>query len=181
MPGGLRARLKHSIDRARGGLIDPAALLQTLERLASDGLIPEERAAVLRAGLPHQIESSRYVLGHLGAHLGIGAVFAFDLVPLPLGTIGRVSWVAGNRVVEQLRGNRARARVHSLGVFLIAAIPFLGYAAYLLPLRRQSRELTFLLANHTWLARTGRTYEEFVAGRSAPVRRAARWLVPSPR
>ena len=106
-------------------------------------------------------------------------MFAFDLVPLPLGTISRVSWVAGSRLIEQLRGNAGRARVHSLAVFLVAAIPLLGYAAYLLPLRRQSTELAFVLANHTWLVRTGRTYEQFVANTYRPVRRVARWLVPS--
>jgi hypothetical protein len=173
-----RQRLRQSIARARGGLVDPEALRETLERLTAEGSLSHERAAELRSRLDDQIDRSRYVLGHLGAHLGIAAVFAFDVIPLPLGTLSRVSWVAGNRVVEQLRGNTARARVHSLPVFLIAAIPLLGYAAYLLPLRRQSSELTFLLANHSWLARTGRTYEQFVSDTYRPVRRLARWLVP---
>src|SRR5262245_29005050 len=179
MPGSFRQRLQQSIARARRGLIDPDALVETLERLSAEGVISEAQAGALRASLPGHLDGSRYILGHLGAHLGIAAVFAFDLVPLPLGTVSRVSWVAGNRRVEQIRGNASRARVHSLAVFLIAAIPLLGYAAYLLPLRRQSHELAFVLANHTWLARTGRTYEEFVAGTYPPVRRVARWLVPS--
>src|SRR5262245_41423885 len=172
--------MRSSIAVARGQVVDSAALLETLERLAADSAISQERATALRTNLPVQIEKSRYVLSHLGAHLGIAAVFAFDLVPLPLGTISRVLWVAGNRVAEQLRGNLERARLHSLPVLLIAAIPLLGYSAYLLPLRRQSRELTFLMANHAWLARTGRTYEQFVTTRSRPVQRLARWLVPAP-
>jgi hypothetical protein len=177
---GFGERLKQSIARARGRLIDPDALAETLERLSAEGAISEARAVSLRANLPGHIDSSRYIVGHLGAHLGIAAVFAFDLVPLPLGTVSRVSWVAGNRLVEHLRGNPSRARVHSLAVFLVAAIPLLGYGAYLLPLRRQSAELTFVLANHTWLVRTGRTYEQFVANTYSPIRRIARWLVPSP-
>jgi hypothetical protein len=180
MPGGFRDRLQRSIARARGRLVDPAALAETLERLAADGALSEARAVSLRESLPEQLERSRYILGHLGAHLGIAAVFAFDLVPLPLGTVSRVTWVAGNRVVEHVRGDASRARVHSLAVFLIAAVPLLGYGAYLLPLRRQSAELAFVLANHTWLARTGRTYEQFVAGAWPPLRRVARWLVPHP-
>ncbi len=172
-------RLQQSIARARGRLIDPDALLQTLERLTA-GAISESRAASLRESLPSQIDESRYILSHLGAHLGIAAVFAFDIVPLPLGTASRVSWVAGNRLVEHLRGDSGRARVHSLAVFLVAAVPLLGYGAYLLPLRRQSAELAFLLVNNTWLARTGRTYEQFVADTRPPVRRIARWLAPSP-
>ena len=178
MPGAFRQRLKQSIAGARGSLIDPEALVQTLEHLSSEGAISEARAAALRTSLPRHVESSRYILSHLGAHLGIAAVFAFDLAPLPLGTVSRVSWVAGNRAIEQLRGNASRASVHSLAVFLVAAIPLLGYGAYLLPLRRQSTELAFVLANHTWLVRTGRTYEHFVANTYRPVRRIARWLVP---
>ena len=177
---GFRERLQQSIARARGRLIDADALAQTLERLSAEGAISEARAASLRASLPGHIERSGYILSHLGAHLGIAAVFAFDLVPLPLGTVSRVSWVAGNRLVEHVRGNPSRARVHSVAVLLIAAIPLLGYGAYLLPLRRQSTELAFVLANHTWLVRTGRTYEQFVANTYSPIRRIARWLVPYP-
>ena len=176
----LRQRFRQSIARARARLIDPDALAGTLERLSADGVISPAAAASLQARLPAHIESSRYILGHLGAHVGIAAVFAFDFVPLPLGTLSRVCWVAGNRVVAQFRGDPSRARVHSFAVLLIAAIPFLGYGAYLLPLRRESPELAFVLANHTCLVRTGRTYEQFVASTYAPVRRMARWLVPLP-
>ncbi len=176
---GYRQRLEAAIERARGQIADPEALDRTLTRLVDDGHVPPARAAALRAELPAHLERSGYVLGHLGAHLGIAMVFAFDVIPLPLGTISRVLWVAGNRGVETLRGNRARARVHSIGVLAIAAIPLLGYAAYLLPLRRDSAELSFLLANHAWLARTGRTYEQLVAGARPGVRRLARWLVPA--
>jgi hypothetical protein len=181
MLAAFRERLQQSIARARARLIDPDALLQTLERLTADDVISGVRAASLRTSLPGQLDESRYILAHLGAHLGIAAVFAFDIVPLPLGTLCRVSWVAGNRLVERLRGDASHARVHSLAVFPFAAIPLLGCGAYLLPLRRQSAELAFLLANHAWLARTGRTYEQFVADTHPPIRLIARWLVPSPR
>ena len=174
------AGLYHSLASAREKLVDPEALSRTLERLSADGVISGARADSLRASLPSQLDGSRYVLAHLGAHLGIGALFAFDLVPLPLGTVARVAWVAGNRLVEQWRGEAEQARVHSLAVLCVAAIPLLGYGAYLLPLRRQSTELAFVLANHAWLARTGRSYEQFVTDAPAPVRRIARWLVPLP-
>jgi hypothetical protein len=45
---------------------------------------------------------------------------------------------------------------------------------------RPRAELVFLLANRTWLTRTGRTYERFVASTHPLVRRIGRWLVPSP-
>ena len=170
--------LRRRIEEVQSGLGDQSSLQTTLDRLVADGEISAERAVALRDAIPGQIRTSRYVLRHLGAHLGIGVVFAFDLVPLPLGTIARVSWVAGNRIVEGVRGNRTRAKIHSLGVLVIAAVPWLGYAAYLLPLRRHSPELAFVLANHTWLDRTGRTYERFLAESRSPVRRIGRWLVP---
>ena len=170
--------LREQIREARSGLADQSALQATLDRLVADGEISPEFAVALREAFPGQLRTARYVLGHLGAHLGIGVVFAFDLVPLPLGTIARVSWVAGNRIGETVRGNRDRARIHSLAVFLIAAVPWFGYAAYLLPLRRHSPELAFVLANHTWLERTGRSYERFLAESRSPVRRIGRWLVP---
>jgi hypothetical protein len=148
--------------------------------LVADEVLSEHRAASLRATLRSDLDRSRYILRHLGAHLAIGAIFAFDLVPIPPGTIARVCWVAGSRIVESARRNLSRARVHSAGVLMIAAVPWLGYAAYLLPLRRQSTELAFVLANHTWLSRTGRTYEQFLVTTRAPVRRLGRWLVPLP-
>ena len=176
MPRPLRERIAET----QSALVDAQRLDATLAQLVEEGVLSPERAAELRGALPEQLEDSRYVLRHLAAHLSIGAIFAFDLVPLPLGTIARVSWVAGSRGVESWRRNRERAQVHSLPVFLIAAIPWFGYAAYLLPLRRQSGELAFVLANQTWLSRTGRSYEQFLGDTRAPIRRLGRWLVPAP-
>ncbi len=170
--------LQQAISDSREQLLEPAALKITLGTLLEQRSITTRQAAALHALVPRQLQESSYLLGHLGAHLGIGVVFAFDVIPLPLGTVCRVLWVTGARLAETLKGNLEKARLHSLPVFLIAAIPWLGYAAYLLPLRRQSRELAFLLANHVWLLRTGRSYEEMVSERSLPVRRFCRWLVP---
>jgi hypothetical protein len=134
----LRKRIKRSVFEAQSRLVDVEALEKTLQRLVADGDISERDAGFLGIALRSQLDGSRYILSHLGAHLAIGAVFAFDLVPIPLGTI------------------------------------------YLLPLRRQSTELAFILANHTWLSRTGCSYEQFLGQRRSPVRRFARWLVPLP-
>ena len=130
--------------------------------------------------LKEQADESRYVMKNLGVHLSIGVVFAFDVIPLPLGTIARIGWVGMARLVETLRRNSKKARVHSLGVFLIAAIPWFGYAAYLLPLRRDSKELAFVLANDSWKERTGQFYEQFINSRSRLISKFARWLVPIP-
>jgi hypothetical protein len=172
-------KVRQAIARDTAELLDLEALRATLDRLVADGAIPQDEAEILYVRLPRQIVASRYALGHLGAHFAISAIFAFDVLPIPLATIGRVSWVAGNRLVESIRGNRDRARVHSLSVLAVAAIPWLGIGAYLLPLRRHNAELTFVLANRVWLSRKGRTYEEFAASAPLPIRRLARWLVPA--
>ena len=172
--------LRERIEDAQSRLADESALQATVERLVANGELSAECAVFVRDAVPAQLHTSRYVLRHLGAHLAIGAIFAFDLVPLPLGTIARVSWVAGSRLIESARRNHERARIHSLRVFLVAAIPWFGYVAYLIALRRHSPELAFVLANHTWLGRTGHTYEAFLGAASFPVRVVGRWLVPEP-
>jgi hypothetical protein len=155
-------------------------LLATVDRLHLDNEITDLQALRLRAELPIQYPQSRYVLKHFGAHLSIGVVFAFDVVPLPLGTIARVGWVAGARLTEMVRGNYDRARLHSLQVLLVAAIPWLGYVAYLIPLRKKNRSLAFVLANAAWMQRTGQSFEAALRRRSAVMSRLARRLVPLP-
>lgn len=176
----LRARFRKSLSDAEARLLDPDTLDRTLEALVEEAAITPRLAASLRVSVREQFQGSRYILKQLSVHLAIGAVFAFDVVPLPLGTIARVAWVAGSRVVETLRRNFERARVHSIGVLLLAAVPWVGYAAYLIPLRRHGAELAFVLANQTWLARSGTSYETFLASSRAPLRRLGRWLIPYP-
>jgi hypothetical protein len=165
---------------ARASLPSLPELERTIGELQADEMISEAQALQLRECLEEQLAGSGYVLKNLAVHLSIGVVFAFDVVPLPLGTIGRVGWVTFARLVETVRGNPEKARVHSPGVFLIAVIPWFGYAAYLLPLRRDSKELAFVIANTSWKARTGKSYEQFVASTSAVMSKFARWLVPLP-
>ena len=128
-------------------ITDPQRLAITIEGLVEDGTVTRSQAEHLRDSLQDQLGESRYILKNLAAHLSIGIVFAFDIVPLPLGTVARVCWVAFGRLIETIRGNSEKAKVHSLGVLLIAAIPWFGYAAYLLPLRRDNKELAFVIAN----------------------------------
>jgi protein-S-isoprenylcysteine O-methyltransferase Ste14 len=174
----LRVSLRDSIARSRRQLLDPAELDATIERLHTSGRLSEDRAALLRQQLPDLISRSAYVLRNLAAHLAIGVIFAFDLIPLPLGTIGRVLWVAGNRAYESAFGSRERAQVHSFKVLLVAAIPWLGYAAYLLPLRRESAEAAFLYAHHLSFSLNGVSFDEFLATKPRILQRAGEWLIP---
>jgi hypothetical protein len=172
--------LREAFAARRRELLQREGFERTIERLRGDGLLAEQTALGLREELHELMAGSRYVLGHLGAHAAIGAVFLLDPTPLPLGTLSRVGWVAGNRAVEALFGTPERARVHSLLVLGIAALPVLGYAAYLVPLRRESETAAFLFANHVSYALFDAPAERLVARAPRPLRRIARWLVPAP-
>jgi hypothetical protein len=171
---GLRARFA----ARRRELVQPGGLERTIERLTDDGVVGADEADALRAELPQLLAGSGYVLRHLGAHAAIGGVFLLDVIPLPLGTACRVLWVAGSRAFERLFGSRERARVHSLLVLVIAAVPVLGYAAYLVPLRRESETAAFLFANHVSYTLFDAPAATLVARSPRPLRAAARRLLP---
>ena len=133
----IRNRIQRSLHHTRTRLVNPDAAEQTVQQLEEDGVLSPEQAAMLRDVLPRQIAESHYVLGHFGAHVGIGVGLSWVMIPLPIGTASRVIWVLGNRLVETLRRRPEHARVHSRRVLLMAMVPWLGYSAYLIPLRRQ--------------------------------------------
>jgi len=110
----------------RKALLDTEQVQQTILRLVEHGTLSETRGALLRQRLPDMVRECGYIIGHLGAHLGIGAVRSI-MIALPLGSLLRCSWVAGSRVYETPRWNPEKARIQSLLVFLIAAISFAGY------------------------------------------------------
>ena len=173
-----KASIRDVLARSRRYFLDSAELGRTIDRLQAGGRLSDGRAQRLRRRLPRAISQSAYVLKHLGAHLSIGVVFAFDIIPLPLGTIGRVLWVAGSRVYETVRGSSERARVHSFKVLLVAAIPWVGYGAYLLPLRQQNLELAWLLAHHLNYRLHGVSFDEFLAAKPRLIQRIGVWLLP---
>ncbi len=173
----IRVSIHDACVRGRG-LLRPAELGRTIDRLHFDGRLSDGRAHLLRRELPHALSESAYVLRHFGVHLSIGMIFAFDVVPLPLGSISRVLWVVGNRAYEAAFGSREKADVHSLEVVFVAAIPWIGYGAYLLPLRHQSHELTWLLAHHFSYRLYGASFDEMLSGRPRVVRRFGAWLLP---
>jgi hypothetical protein len=171
-------RLRESFTARQHELLRPERLERTIERLHGDGLLGDEQALRLREELEGVLAGSRYVLRHLAAHAAIGAVFLLDPTPLPIGTLSRVGWVAGNRVFESLFGTPERARVHSLAVLLVAALPALGYAAYLLPLRRESETAAFLFANHVSYALFDAPTASLVERTPRPLRRIVCKLLP---
>ena len=174
----MRVSARERFERTRATLLRPDDLSRTLDRLCDEGRLSPDRAQLIREQLPHALSDSAYILRHLGAHLTLGVIFAFDMIPLPLGTVSRVLWVLANRAYEATRGSADRAEIHSFRVMLVAAIPWLGYGAYLLPLRSESVELTWLLAHHVSFQLHGTSFEEFIAAKPRMVRRAGSWLIP---
>lgn len=144
-------------------------LAETLQRLVADGELTPDTAERLKTALEETRHESQYILGHLAAHLAISGVFLFDVIPLPLGTITRGVWVAGSRVYETIQRNPSHAAVHSIPVFVVALIPFVGYFAYLIPLRQTNADAAYIYANHVTYLRKNCSLEE-------SLRRKPRWL-----
>ena len=155
-------------------------LRATIARLRTEGHLTDAEAERMQLALPETLKSSTYILRHLTAHWAIGAVFAFDIVPLPLGTIARVCWVLGNRVVETCRGRWERGSVHSLAVLGISAIPVAGYFAYLIPLRSRSADAAFLYANHFTYTRSNCALPTYLERKPKWIRSIVLKVVASP-
>ena len=166
-------------DRSRqvwAEVFSQSALLQTVDTLVAEHQLTDQQAARARAVIQVEMEKADYVLHHLAAHIAIGVVFAFDVVPLPLGTISRVGWVLGARTTEALRGREAHAQVHSFKVLGISAIPLLGYAAYFYALKRQSPMVAALAASSFSIWKTGEIAEIASKQFPSPVKRVLKPL-----
>jgi hypothetical protein len=152
-------------------------LRESIERLRQDGCLSVSEAERLQLSLPELLRNSHYVLRHLGAHFAVGVIFAFDFLPLPMGMISRGLWVIGNRIYETVRGHREEAAVHSLPVFGVALVPFVGYFAYLIPLRARNADAAYLFANHLTYLRSGCSLEAYLAKKPAWLGRLVRSIV----
>lgn len=117
--------------------------------MVSDGKLGKEKEQYIHAHLEEWVDDSKYILLNLGVHIGMGFIrFTAMPFPLPIGSTLRGLWVMGNRMYCNLRLDWHRKKVHSLFVLGFAIIPFLGYFAYTIPLRRKSEYLTYLYAQH---------------------------------
>lgn len=125
------------------------SLQETIVRMSVDGKLSKEREDYIRGYLEEWVADSKYILLNLGVHLAIGCVrFTAFPFPLPIGSTLRALWVMANRMYCNLRWDMRRKSVHSLFVLGFSIIPFLGYFAYTIPLRKKSEYLTYLYAQH---------------------------------
>ena len=97
--------------------------------------------------------------------MSIGAVFAFDIIPLPMGTISRVLWVMGNRIYIEFKRDKEKRGIHSLPVILVSLIPFVGYFAYTLPLKKYSEDVAYIYANQIAYMRKEVFLIEYIEGK----------------
>ncbi len=161
----------HSVRTFQRALRDESMLRKTLHRMREESAVSPQQAAQLDQVLADMTTTTTYILRHLAVHLGIGA--SKMILPLPIGSFLRGSWVAIARLTETARRRRDRAGVHSLPVFLIACIPFFGYLAYIVALRRHDPDAALLYANHVAVLRYDRPLENVLADKPNPVQ----WIV----
>ncbi|NQX87107.1 MAG: hypothetical protein HRT77_00430 [Halioglobus sp.] len=162
----------------RRELLDAASLYRSVERMHTEHIISAGEEREIAGQIKSDLEGAGYILKHLGGHLAIGGFRYLTMIPLPIGSMVRPLWVVAWRVIESLRGNKARAAVHSLPVFLFSVLPFLGYSAYMIALRRSNERFAFVLANHLCYHRKNMSALAFYEGRSAIGRRLMRVIVP---
>ena len=125
------------------------SLRETLARMTAEGKIRKEKEEYIDSNLEEWVADSKYILLNLGIHIGIGFVrFTAMPFPLPIGSTLRALWVMANRMYCNLRLDWHRKKIHSLPVLFFALIPFLGYFAYTIPLKKKSEYLTYLYAQH---------------------------------
>lgn len=130
-------------------LLHIPSLEKTITRMVTDGRLSEEREAYIKSNLKEWVEDSRYILFNLGIHISIGFVrFTVFPFPLPIGSTLRPLWVMANRMYCNLKWDMRRKAVHSILVLLFSIIPFVGYFAYTIPLKKKSEYLTYLYAQH---------------------------------
>ena len=93
-------------------LRDESQLRATLQRMQEEEIITTPQAAQIDTLLSEMTSTTSYILRHLGVHLGIGA--SKVILPLPIGSFLRGSWVVIARVSETAKRRVDHAGVHSL-------------------------------------------------------------------
>lgn len=125
------------------------SLNRTVDRMIHEKQMTLKQNESIRKKINSGGKDVKYILKNLSAHVFIGVIFAFDVIPLPLGTISRVCWVAGNRFFTTfMKIDKDKQQVHNFKVLFFSAIPWVGYFAYLIPLMKIDTSLTNLYANH---------------------------------
>lgn len=157
------------------------SLRETIARMSQEGILTKDREAYVNSHLEEWVLDSKYILLNLGIHISIGLIrFTAIPLPLPIGSTLRALWVMVNRLYYGLKRDMHRKRIHSFPVFFFAAIPFLGYFAYTIPLKAKSEYLTYLYAQHISYKLYNKTLEEKLKKTPTFIKKAScAFLVPA--
>ena len=111
--------------------------------------------------------------------MSIGAVFAYDIIPLPVGTLSRFLWVIGNRIFFEVKRDREKIKIHSVPVLLVSLIPFVGYFAYTLPLKKYNEDFAYVFANQVTYLRKEVALVNYLEGKPRIIKWAlTKLLIP---
>jgi len=154
------------------------SLQETIARLLADGRISSEREAYIKAHLEEWVADSKYILLNLGIHISIGFIrFTAFPFPLPVGSTLRGIWVMANRLYCDLKWDMRKKKVHSIAVLLFSLIPFIGYFAYTIPLKKKSEYLSYLYAQHISYLLYGISFEDKLSKAPGLIRKIAYALI----
>jgi hypothetical protein len=118
----------------------------TLEALSNQGVLSNDEIESM-----NHHEMTSYILKHLGVHFAIGCTTAAIPIPLPLGWIPRGLWTISNRAYQSLKGDKEKAKVHSLGVLAWSTLiffPVVNSFGYLLPLKKMNETSALVYGEH---------------------------------
>ena len=130
----LKIMSKKELQKTVDSLVNENILFkEEVEKLGSDGL-------------------TKYILANLGVHIALGCAFGLTTGPIPFGFIPRGAWTISNRVYHEIKGNKEKAKVHSLGVWLWSGtplpLPVFNYFGYIIPLKKTNETCALVYGEH---------------------------------
>ena len=124
------------------------SLRKTAIRMFEEGKITGERKQYIDSHIEEWVTDSKHTLFSLGVHISIAFV-RFTILPFPLmGSTLRGLWTTGCRIYYTLKRDLHKKHIHSFTVLFVSLIPFLGYFAYTIPLKKECEYLAYLYAEH---------------------------------
>ena len=143
-------------------------LKKTLEELTSAGVLTQEEGD----NVQDSNNLTKYILGNLAVHLAIGFTVGLGTGPIPVGLFPRGAWTIGNRIYYTCKGNKEKAKVHSLPVLLWSSIPIpvINYFGYLYPLKKVNEQNNLVYGEHLIRVLKGKSLKEYLCS-VGPIRR----------
>lgn len=153
---------KDSEKRSLQKLISEKEIEKTVDSLLDEEIITEEERNKINGNLtsPH----TKYILGNLAVHLGIGMSVGVFTGPIPVGFFPRGAWTIGNRIYNEVKRNKEKCKVHNLGVLAWSSMPIPGfnYFGYLLPLKKENEDAANIMAEHFARTIKGKSLKEYL-------------------